>query len=276
MFSSQIVPLVRTVPVNSRAGTYPALDHFTAPTAGVGDTALSGGLKASKRAEAANMSETRPKFEQIKWQVNKVGDYVPVSNEINMDSAIAIEGLLRDLIGIAIGAKKEYFILRGNGVGEPLGILNAPAAIGVTPDTDNFFAYADAWEMVSRFKRISNNARWVGHNSILPDTGTWEVGTNGAGLAKLEDLGYGSMLLSEHLPQANNSGCVGLFDFGAYLLFERGGIEISFSEHALWTSDEVAWRFKQRLDGQPWMKNAITLADPQGSFTVSPFVYLKD
>jgi hypothetical protein len=38
----------------------------------------------------------------------------------------------------------------------------------------------------------------------------------------------------------------------------------------------VVWRFKKRLDGQPWLLNAITLADPQGSFTQSPFVYLND
>jgi HK97 family phage major capsid protein len=274
--SSQILPLVRRVPVNAQAGTYPALDHFTAPTAGVGDTAMAAGLKAGKRAERGTFQETRPKFEQIKWRVNKIGDIVPVSNELVEDSAAAIEGLLVTLIGIAIGAKEEHYIFRGNGVGEPLGILNAPAALGIAPDTDNVFAFADGLEIVSRFKRFTNAARWASHPSVMPDWAQWELGTAGAAAPKITDLGYGEPLLSEHLPQANNAGCVGLYDFGTYLLFEKGGLEIAYSEHAFFDSDEVVWRFKKRLDGQPWLLNAITLADPQGSFTQSPFVYLND
>jgi hypothetical protein len=36
------------------------------------------------------------------------------------------------------------------------------------------------------------------------------------------------------------------------------------------------WRFSQRQDGQPWLKNVITLADPQGSYTMSPFISHND
>ena len=84
------------------------------------------------------------------------------------------------------------------------------------------------------------------------------------------------ILMSEHLPQDDNAGDVILADMKAYLLFERMGLNISFSEHANFTSDQGTWRFTQRMDGQPWLAGAVTLADPQGGYTVSPFVFHND
>lgn len=274
--TSPILGLVQRVPVSSNSGTYPALDITVAPTAGVGNTALAGKVTTAKRAESGAYTETTPSFQEIKFRINDVASgYTKASKEMVVDSATAIEGLLTSLFGIAVAAKQEYYILRGNGVGEPLGILNAPAAVGITPDTNNAFAYADAIEMASRFKRLTGNARWVMHQSTLPDfAGSGWV--QGQVVRTLSDLGYGEAIMSEHLPQADNSGHVLLADFGAYLLFEKGGLEISYSQHADFLNGNDVWRFSQRMDGQPWLKGAITQSDPQGSFTVSPFVYFND
>lgn len=273
--ASPILGLVRSIPVETDAGEWPVLDQYAAPTAGGGNTAMAAAVAAATRAEAGTYTETEPDFEMLKWRVHSISGITPVSKELNADSPQAIEALLTTLFGIAIGTKKEYYILRGNGAGQPLGILNSAAAIGVSPATNNAFSFVDAMTMISRFKKITNNVRWVYHPSIIPDFAgaSWVQGDLPI---KLTDVGYGEGVTSEHLPQADNSGAVLLADFGAYLLFERGGIEIAFSEHAYFTSGRVAWRFDQRLDGQPWMKNAITLADPQGSFTISPFVYHND
>ncbi len=113
------------------------------------------------------------------------------------------------------------------------------------------------------------------HPSVFPDTAVWEIGTNGAGVAKFSDLGKGDPIFSEHLPQANGDDVV-LADMKAYIFFDRQGITIDYSEHAAFTTDRVVWRVKERVDGMPWLKGAITLADPTGSFTVSPFVYHDD
>ena len=80
----------------------------------------------------------------------------------------------------------------------------------------------------------------------------------------------------EHSPQANNAGDVILADLSAYLLFRREALSIAFSDHYGFVNDMGTWRFTARTDGKPWLKNAITLADPTGSYTVSPFVYHND
>ncbi len=274
--ASPILGLVQRVPVSSNSGTYPALDITVAPTAGTGNTALASKVTNTKRAEGGAYTETTPGFQEIKWRINDAASgYTKASKELVADSPAAIEALLTSLFGIAVAAKQEYFILRGNGVGEPLGILNAPAAVAVDPDSNNAFGYADAVEMVSRFKKLTANARWVMHQSTITDfAGSGWV--QGQVVRTISDLGFGEAIMSEHLPQANNSGHALLADFGAYLLFEKGGLEIAYSQHADFLNGNDVWRFSQRMDGQPWLKGAITQADPQGSFTVSPFVYFND
>jgi len=273
--SSQIVPLVTRIPVRSDAGSWPALDQFTAPTAGVGETAFAGGAAVDVTAEGGTLATNNdPSLTEIQWRVHKVGDIVKVSNELR-DDAPAIEALLRILFGVAIAAKEEYFVLRGMGVGMPLGVLNSPCAVAQTTITDNVFAYLDALTMISRFHSYVRPGRFVMHPSVFPDIGTWEIGTAGAGAPKIADLGYGAPIFSEHMPQANGDDVI-LGDFGAYLFFDRQGLTIDFSEHAYFGTDQVGWRFKERLDGQPWLKGAVTLADPTGSYTVSPFVYHDD
>lgn len=283
---NQIVSRVTRVPVTVESGDYPALDQFTAPTAGGGDTAFAGGLTVAKTAEGGTLTETQARFKLLTWKLNKIGGYTEVSNELIADSPTSIEALLGALFRVAVAAKKEYYILRGTGNGEPLGILNASCAIGVTPATNNEFDWVDVLAMRSRFKKVMGpDGVWIIHPSIWPDIGTLEVsaGSGGVfaataqfqgGITSVPLLGM-PILESEHLPQANSTAVI-LADLKSYALFERGELSIAFSEHAAFTADKGTWRFTERMDGKPWLINAITLADPTGSYTVSPFVYHND
>lgn len=281
---SPIVSMVTRQPVNLPAGRYPALDQTIAPTAGGGDTALAAGITSATTAPGGSYTETQPSFYELNYQVNKVGGFVEVDNEIIADSAFAIETLLTNLFRINIAGKLEHYILRGSGVGEPLGILNAPVARAVSPATNSEFDYVDAVGMVAVFKSIVGKNTFIVHPSMWPDVATFEIGSNGAGVP--QGVGGGNQLMmpgtpygmvtSEHLPQANASGCVILADLGSYILFDRQQLQVAFSEHAAFASGKGTWRFDVRCDGKPWLKNAITLADPGGSYTVSPFVYFND
>ena len=278
-----IVSRVQRVPVRSAVGKYPALDQYVAPTAGAGDTAFAGGIVAATRAEGASFSETQATFKQLEWRLKSIGGYTEVSNELVADSAIAIETLLTGLFRVAIASKTERHILRGTGAGEPLGILNAPCLVQVTPGTNSAFTWVDVTNMFSRFRRVTNNTAWLIHPGVWPDVGSLEISTGSGGVYQANlSAGLGNNLLgypiiaSEHLPQDDNSGDVILADLGTYLLFDRGGLSIAFSEHAAFTRGMGTWRFEQRLDGMPWLAGTITLADPQGSFTSSTFVSHND
>ena len=280
--SAQIVSRVTRQPVSSPSGSWPALDQYITPTAGSGNTAFAAGVSPATTSEGGAFGEASdPNFEMIEWRVSKVGDIVDVPNELIDDSGQSMEALLSSLFRVAINNKLEHYVIRGTGAGEPLGILNAGAAIGITPASDNAFGEADALSMLSRFKptNVAGGPVWIMHRGVIPDFNSftasnvdmvdWRSGVSGT------LLGY-PVLFSEHVPQDDNAGNVILADLGAYILFDRQQLVIDVSEHAKFENDLTVWRFKIRVDGQPWVKSAITLADPQGSYTVSPFVYHND
>jgi len=281
--NNQIVNRVRHVPVKRDSGTWPALDQFITPTAGSGQTALAGNVKATTKAAGSTLDKTDPKFTMLEWRLYKEGGYTEVDNELVEDSPEAIEALLSGLFAIAIGAKMERHILRGSGVGEPLGILNAPCLVTVAANLTNTFKWVDVAKVFSRFLSAGGTPVWITHPGSWEDILTMEIGTGGAS-AWVANMAGGqgnqlngySILTSEHMPQPNNDGHTLLADLGAYLLFERKGLTIAYSEHAAFTSDQATWRFTQRATGMPWLKNRITLADPQGSYYVSPFVAVNN
>lgn len=276
-------PRAAVIPVASLTGRIPALNQYTAPTAGQGDSAFYGGVVASWTGAGGTLTETQPTFAEIEYNIRKMAGYTEVEAESLADSAIGIEALLSRLFAGTKAGMEDYAFLRGNGVGKPLGVLNGAAAIGIAPATNNAFAYADALSMRARFKGAGGSPVWAIHPGIWPDIGVFEVssGSGGVWIANLAGsmpqtiLGW-PIVESEHLPQDDNSGAVILGDFSAYVIFDRQQMAVAYSEHAAFTTDKGTWKFTARLDGQPWVKGAVTLADPQGSYTVSPFVYHND
>jgi HK97 family phage major capsid protein len=272
------------VPVAVNRGSYPILDQYTAPTAGQGDVAWAGGITATPKGENTTLDETSPLFKLLQWNITKVGGFVDVPNELVADSPQSIEAMLEALFAIAIAAKREYFVLNGTGANEPLGVLNSAALIAVTTTTNDTFALADCMKMLAQFKPYLSQGAWFMHNSVIPDLSAFEAGTGGSVWLtdQQNDAVIGKPILgkpnyvSEHLPQANSSGDVILADMKAYLLFERQGLQVAYSEHAAFKTDQAVWRFTQRMDGMPWVKGASTLGGPGSAYTVSPFLKHHD
>lgn len=280
---SPIVARVRTIPVASPSGQMPALDQFLTPGAGGGDTAMTAGINTNKRSETGAYAKETAAFTNLEYRVyDSLSGYVRTSRELSED-APAIESLLRQLIAASIQNKLEYFILFGSGVGEPLGVLNAnnDAAVSVDAATDNAFVIADVMNIMSHFKGMGQPV-WVAHPSTLPDIGTLSNGSGAVSFTSnlqsamsMSLMGY-PIVFSEHMAQTNNPKDIALIDFSMYYLFTRGAAYIDFSRDADFLNGNDTWRFGQRIDGKPALKNRITLADAQGSFYVSPYVFNND
>jgi len=278
-----IRPRATVIPAATDSGKIPSLDQYSTPTAGAGQTALAGGIKGGWAGEGSAGSSTDAAFKQIEYNIKKIAAYTEVSNELIEDSSQAIDGLLSRLFGVAVASLEEMAFVRGSGAGAPLGILNADALVSVTADSSGSFGLADAVEMLSRFKPVGGQPIWMMHREMIPDLGGsgFSVSAGGVDWAQPREelptslLGY-PVFFNEHMPQSDNDGCVILCDPTAYVIFDRSNTSVAFSEHAGFTSDQGTWRVTKRLDGQPWLNDKITLADPQGSYTVSPFVQLKD
>ncbi len=274
-------PRATLIPMTSRSVQVPCLDATTVPTAG--DSAFLGGLVARWTEEAVSLNETEPTFRQIELVAHELSGYAKVSTTLMQDNAVGLEALLLTLFGRAVGWHEDYAFLRGNGVGKPLGVLNAGALITVSSrSAASAFALSDAANMLARLLPgwSRRNTVWAMHPTVLAKLFTMSESGAGSDLMVVDrgtDLPTMSLLgipvvVTEKLPTLNTVGDVLLLDLKHYLLGDRQQVEVAYSEHVAFTTNQAAWRFVARVDGQPWLRDKVTLTD--ASSTLSPFVAL--
>jgi HK97 family phage major capsid protein len=276
---SVVRPRATIIPMTTRTCQIPAIDVTSVPSAG--DTALLGGVVGRWTEEASTINETEPNLKQIELTNYELSGYSKVSNTLLNDSAIGLETFLMQLFSRAIAWYEDYAFLRGNGVGKPLGLLAWPGLISVTRTAANEFRLADVAKMYARLVPggDARSITWVMHPTVLAQliqmTGGDNViflGNDVTGKPRMKILNY-DIAISEKVPALGTAGDVLLCDFQHYLLGDRQQIEIAYSEHVAFLTNQSVWRFVSRIAGQPWLRDKITLAD--GSNTLSPFISLS-
>lgn len=271
-------PRATIVPMASHSVQVPVLDHTSTPS--TGDSAMLGGLVARWAEEAETINETEPQFKQVELVAHELSGYSKISNALLADNAVGLESLLLTLFGRAIGWHEDYAFLRGNGVGKPAGMLNASSLISVTRSGANAFGLADAAGMIARLLPGWDPAHavWAIHPTVLAKL--FQMSDAEGNIIFIDNARerptmvlFGiPVVVTEKLPALNTVGDVLLLDLRHYLIGDRQQIEIAFSEHVAFLNNQGTWRFVSRVDGQPWMRSAVTLSD--GSNTLSPFVGL--
>ena len=76
-----------------------------------------------------------------------------------------------------------------------------------------------------------------------------------------------------YVETASTEGTVGdlmFLDLSQYVTITKGGMQSASSIHVSFTTDQTAFRFVMRVDGQPLWNSALT--PYKGSDTQSPFV----
>jgi HK97 family phage major capsid protein len=265
-------------PMGASSIQIPYLDITTAQSAGA--TAFAGGMQAAWTAEAQTRSEYEPTFRQLELKAHELSAYSVSSNVLVQDSAIGLEKFLMTLFAKVIGWTEEYAFFQGNGVGKPLGFLNAPALISTTRSVASHISYADVANLISRLLPSSlQRAIWIAHPYTLSDlvqlrdTANRVVWVNALGGAQEKVPGYlfgRPVFISEKVPALGTKGDLSLVDPSLYVIGDRMELEVAASEHVNFLKNQMTWRVVERVDGQPWLSGPVTLAD--ATSTVSPFV----
>ena len=253
----------------------PTLDIETAPSAG--DTSYAGGAIAYWTEEATAPTESEPRFRLVELVNHKLATYAQASNELRADSAV--ESILTTVLGRASASKENYAFFRGDGVGKPLGIMESGALLTSTRSAAHAFALADVADMFGQLLPDSyTKGIWVMNPTVIDPL----IQLVSAPLAWMPDLNTaipGLRLLglpvyvTGALCAVGTTGDVLLIDPSYYIIGDRAGLSIAYSEHYAFTSDQGTWRLTSRVAGQPWIENYITLED--AATTVSPFVALS-
>lgn len=278
--------------VRSRARVIP-MDSLTVPFPMVDSTSnvssVYGGITGYWTEEGATLTESQPKFGRVELKANKLVLYTEVPSELLRDARPSMEAFINDVFPEALAWFEDVACFIGGGVGEPLGFLNAPAAISVTRSTTtagNNVEWVDIVGMYARMLPQSlSRAVWVISPDVLPSllTATLPgggpiivpVGTgypNGTGSPVLTILGC-PIIVSEKARAVGTAGDINFVDFGFYLFGDRQAMSARQSEDYRFQNDVTAFRVIERIDGRPWLASAITPQNGSSS-TLSPFVKL--
>jgi len=263
-----------TIGPNSNSMLYNAVDETSRA-----DGSRFGGLLGYWMAEAGTITASRPTFRQMELKLKKVAALCYATDELLAD-AVALESWLSRTVPLELRFQVENAIYNGNGVGKPLGIMNAPALVSVTRIDANEVDQTDIANMWARRWAGYNDYVWLANPSVFPQLINLTVGNfpfllpmNAGGQGNPAFSLYGAPYIEvEYTAALGTTGDIMLASLSQYQTISKGGIQSASSIHVNFTSDETAFRFIYRIDGQPLWSSALTPFDAGN--TLSPFVVL--
>ena len=246
-----------------------------------------GGVQAFWSNEAGALTSTKPKFRKIALFLNKLIALCYATDEMVAD-AQAMESVINNVFPQEFSFRMEDAIINGLGNGQPLGILNSPALITVPKVAGQATATLVAQNVMTMWSRCWGRSRkkavWLIDQSIEPQLFQFTLPT-AAGISTpiylppggLSASPYGTLFGRPVIPTEYNAalGSVGdviLVDFSQYVLARKSVLQAASSMHVNFLTDEMAYRFTLRLDGQPSWNTALTPKSNSG--TLSPYITL--
>jgi len=253
-----------------------------------------GGILAYWDTEAAAMTQSKPALKELTLKLNRLTALVPVTDELIEDTA-AMSSYVVAKAGEKLAFKVTDAIINGTGVGQPLGIMNAPCKVQVSKIGSQVaatFHAKNAAAMMARMPAASfGRSVWLVNQDVMPQImqmgfpvtdGTTTVAGAGAlymGPGQLAgQSAYGSILgrpivVTEACQALGTAGDVILADLSRYLAVVKGAVRSDTSIHLWFDQGITAFRFVMRCNGQPWLSAAI--ARKNGSATLSHFITLE-
>lgn len=267
-------PRARVIPAGSPpdAGiTMPALDQ-----SGDAPGNVFSGMTFSWIEEGGDKPETDAELRGVSLAPHEIAGFVTVTDKLLRNwqaSAAFIENLMRG----GVSAAEDYAFLRGTGVGQPLGALNAPVLKLVNRGVANQVSYTDLVSMVSVLLMRGGNPVWSMPQSALPQIATLkDPNGNFIWIANARD-GFAGTLLgypvrwNNRAPGLGSKGDILLADWSYYLIKDGSGPFVAASEHVKFTSNKTVIKIFWNVDGAPWMHAPFK---EENGYEVSPFVGL--
>jgi HK97 family phage major capsid protein len=219
-------------------------------------------------AEGDTYAESDPTFTNITLRSHKTGTLTVVSEELLSDTGIDLVGFLGRQMGIALGTAIGQVLTQGTGTVQANGIVTAlgtaPAVTGGTGVAgaftgDNLIALMHAVDSVYA---AQPGAGWMMSRATLGAVRALK-GAEGYLFQPFADAGSPGSLLGYRVVEnpfmpsigtaatsATITGKSVIFgDLSAFHTRVVGGVEIVRSDEAYWTSDQVAFKARIRVDG---------------------------
>lgn len=266
-------------------------NNITVPKDDTAPWDTSNGIQVYWESEGSAATQTKPKFDELTMRLQKLLALVPVTEELLSD-APGLESWLRRKAPQKMAAKINTAIVRGTGVGQPLGILNAPCLVSVAKESsqpaDSVY-FANINKMWSRmYAPCRRNAVWLINQDIEPQLDAMAFDPDATSKTPvylpaggLSDSPYARMKGRPVVPieacsTLGDQGDIILGDMTQYMTLLKAGQDIrtDVSMHLYFDQALQCFRFIFRVNGQPsW---GSTLTPENGSATRSCFVTLDE
>lgn len=248
-----------------------------------------GGIQAYWTAEGGTKTQSKPALEEVTLKAHTLACLVPVTEEL-LEDAPAMDSYLRRKAPEKMDFKISDAIVRGTGVGQPLGFLNSPALVTVAAEGAQTADTINATNLVKMLARMPAASRkdavWLIHPDAEVQLPLMTIANQPVYLPPggLRDNPYGALLgrpvVTHQVTETlGDLGDVMLVDLKQYLSLTKtgggrdaNGLRTDVSIHLWFDQDLVAYRFTVRVGGQPWWSAATAQRD--GANTQSPFVVL--
>jgi HK97 family phage major capsid protein len=212
-------------------------------------------------AEAATYADSDPTFTNITLRAHKVGTLTVVSSELLADTGIDLVGFLGRQMGLALGTAVGNLLTNGTGNAvQPNGIVNAVGTVAAATGGTGVSGNPTGDDLIKLMHAVDSvYAAQAGAGFMMSRATLGAVralkGSEGYLFQSFADAGTPGRLLG--YPVYENPWVVGgvnkkavLFgDLRAYHTRVVGGIEIVRSDEAYFTSDQIAFKARIRLDG---------------------------
>jgi HK97 family phage major capsid protein len=238
-----------------------------------------GGVLGYWLNEGGTKTASKPKFRQIDLKLKKVAALCYATDEI-LEDATALESWINTYVPDELRFMVEAAIMGGDGVGKPLGILNSPALVSARRTDASEIDATDIARMWARRWVGAQDYVWFAAPNIMPQliqmtVGQMPVYMPPGGLSGSQyGTIYGKPLIeTEYNPGLGTVGDLLLVSPSQYALIQKGGIQSASSIHVQFLTDETAFRFVYRVDGEPAWNSDLTPYNGTTD-TVSPFVAL--
>lgn len=256
--------------VRPRATVIP-MSTLRVPVPTVDDTShvssLFGGVTFYWAEESASITESQAQFGRIVLDAKKLTGFFKVPNELLAD-APAFSGWFDTRIPQGLAWAEDVAFIGETGAGTPEGFVGSPAYVKVT--RTGTFNWANLTSMYARMLPASlPNAVWIAAIDTFPTLAQLTLSTPGIWMG-----GYGAppaasappvsimgrpVIFTEKTPAAaGTSGDLSFVDLSYYLIGDRQAVAVSSSEHFAFQNDQTAYRIIERVDGRPWLQQALT------------------
>jgi HK97 family phage major capsid protein len=271
--TGEILSRVANDPVTGNSMVYNAVDETSRANG-----SRFGGLQAYWLAEAGSKTATKPTFRQIDLKLKKAAVLCYATDEL-LDDAAALESWLNRTVPLELKFVVENSFINGDGVGKPLGILNSPCLVAPLRIDANEVDATDIATMWSRRWPGVSDYVWLMNPTVFPQlvnvvVGNFPMLTQIGGLreAPFATMFGAPVIETEYNAALGTQGDILLVSLSQYQTITKGGVQAASSIHVAFTTDETAYRWVYRTDGQPTWHSALT---PYAGSTLSPFVALS-